>query len=123
MSRFVIRTLASGVKFDLKAANGQTIASSEVYATLAACRNGMESVRKNAATAHFEDLTADLPAPQPNPKFELYQDKGGLFRFRLRSRNGKTIAVSDAYVTKAGCKDGIHSVKAYASTAAVEEEF
>ena len=49
MSRFVIREVTSGVKFDLKATNGQVIAVSEDYTTREACENGMESVRKNAA--------------------------------------------------------------------------
>ena len=31
MSKFVIREVASGIKFDLKATNGQVIATSEVY--------------------------------------------------------------------------------------------
>ena len=40
MGKFVIRTVNSGIKFDLKATNGQVIATSEVYTTEAACRNG-----------------------------------------------------------------------------------
>ena len=46
MSKFVVRTVASGVKFDLKATNGQVIATSEVYDTKASCLSGIESVRK-----------------------------------------------------------------------------
>ncbi|MBR3703952.1 MAG: YegP family protein, partial [Oscillospiraceae bacterium] len=49
MGKFVIREVSSGVKFDLLAGNGQVIATSEVYTTRAACENGIESVRKNAA--------------------------------------------------------------------------
>ena len=48
MSKFVIRPVCSGVKFDLTAGNGQVIATSEVYETHAACVKGIESVRKNA---------------------------------------------------------------------------
>ena len=56
MSKFVIRSVQSGVKFDLRAANGQTIATSEVYRTRASCLKGIESVRKNADLAEiFED--------------------------------------------------------------------
>ena len=51
MGKFVIRNVASGMKFDLRAGNGETILTSEVYTTLAACRKGMESVRKNAPEA------------------------------------------------------------------------
>lgn len=122
MSRFVIRTLASGVKFDLKAANGQTIASSEVYATLAACRNGMESVRKNGPAAPVEDQTLPDFQVQPNPKFELYQDKAGRYRFRLKAKNGRIIAVSEGYAAKAACENGIESVRANAREAETATE-
>ncbi len=46
-----------------------------------------------------------------NPKFELYTDKGGSFRFRLKARNGQTILASEGYTSKSGCKNGIESVK------------
>ena len=122
MSRFVIRAVNSGIKFDLKAANGQTIATSEVYTTAAACRRGIESVRKNASIAGLEDQTADDHAVPLNPKFELYQDRAGEFRFRLRSRNGKIIAVSESYATRAGCLSGIESVQKNAPEAEIMEE-
>jgi len=48
MSKFVIRTVNSGIKFDLKATNGQVVLTSEVYTTEAACRKGIESIMKNA---------------------------------------------------------------------------
>ena len=54
MSRFVIREVASGIKFDLKATNGQVIATSEVYESKTACENGIASVRKNAPEADVE---------------------------------------------------------------------
>ena len=53
MSKFVVRTVASGVKFDLKATNGQVIATSEIYKTHAACIKGLASVRKNAPEAEI----------------------------------------------------------------------
>lgn len=46
-----------------------------------------------------------------NPKFELYTDKGGQYRFRLRARNGQVILSSEGYSSKSGCKNGIESVK------------
>lgn len=121
MAKFVIRKVATGFKFDLLAANGEKVLTSEVYSSRAACERGVSSVRKNAA-APLEDRTAEDFAPCPNPKFEVFQDRSCRFRFRLRSRNGKTIAVSDAYVTKAGCRDGIASVQRNAPGATVEEE-
>ena len=120
MGKFVIRTVSSGVKFDLKATNGQVIATSEVYTALASCKNGVESVRKNAPIANFEDQTEEGFATATNPKFEMYQDKAGEYRFRLKARNGQIIATSEGYTTKAACENGIASVRKNAPEAEVE---
>lgn len=122
MSRFVIRTVSSGVKFDLRAANGQTVLTSEVYNTEAACRKGIESVRKNAPAAKMENQTEEGYKVQTNPKFELYRDRAGEYRFRLKARNGAVIAVSDGYTTKAACRGGIESVIKNAGDAEVTGE-
>lgn len=111
MSKFVIEEVPTGYKFHLSAPNGQTIATSEVYKTAAACRKGIESVRKNAPGAPVADLTSPDSVAASNPRFELYKDKSGAFRFRLKSRNGKVIAVSQGYSTKAACENGIESVR------------
>lgn len=121
MAHFLIRAVPTGYKFDLKAANGQTVATSEVYETRAACRKGMESVRKSAIKAKLEDLTGEGCAAVTNPKFELYQDKGGDFRFRLKSRNGQVVAVSEGYTSKAACENGIESVRKSAPEAQIAE--
>jgi len=121
MSKFVIRRVPSGLKFDLYAANGQTILTSEVYTTEAACRKGLESIRKNAPKAKLEDQTEPDYKSLTNPKFELYRDKAGSYRFRLRARNGQIIGVSESYTGKAGCLNGIESVKKNALDAEIME--
>ena len=115
MSRFVIREVASGVKFDLKATNGQVILTSEVYKSEAACKSGIASVAKNAPIANVEDQTVEGFAACKHPKFEIYQDKAGEFRFRLKARNGQFIGISEGYVQKASCLNGIESVKTNAA--------
>ena len=122
MSKFVIRNVASGIKFDLKATNGQVIATSEVYTTEAACRNGIERVNKNAAVAKVENKTVEGFETVTNPKFEMYEDNAGEFRFRLKARNGEVIAVSEGYTAKASCLNGIESVIKNAPEAEVVEE-
>ena len=122
MGKFVIRNTKTGVKFDLKAGNGEVIATSEVYASQAACKNGVESVRKNAPVAAVEDQTVEGFAVEKHPKFEIYTDKAGEFRFRLKASNGQIIAVSEGYKAMAGCKNGIESVKKNAPEAAVVVE-
>ena len=55
-------------------------------------------------------------------KFELYKDKGGKFRFRLKASNGQVIATGEAYETKASAAKGIESVRKNASGAALDDQ-
>ena len=48
MGKFAIRKTNTGIKFDLKASNGEVIATSEVYSSPVACKKGVASVQKNA---------------------------------------------------------------------------
>jgi uncharacterized protein YegP (UPF0339 family) len=48
---------------------------------------------------------------EANPKFEIYTDKAGEFRFRLKAKNGQIIAVSEGYTAIAGCLKGVESVR------------
>lgn len=121
MGKFVVKATKIGFVFNLKACNGEVIATSEVYTTEAACMKGVESVRKNAAEAKLEDQTVAEVAAVTNPKFEMYTDKAGEFRFRLKARNGEIIAVSEGYKAKASCLNGIDSVRRNAPSAAVEK--
>lgn len=121
MGKFVMKEVASGVKFDLKAGNGEVIATSEVYTTEAACKNGIESVKKNAPVAGIEDLTAEEVVSVKNPKFEVYKDKAGEYRFRLKATNGQVIATGEGYKAKASCLNGIESVKKNVVDAPVEK--
>jgi uncharacterized protein YegP (UPF0339 family) len=122
MGKFAVKTVKTGIKFNLKANNGEIIAVSEVYTTKSACLNGIESVRKNAPIAPVEDQTVEGFAAETNPKFEVYVDKAGEFRFRLKARNGEIIAASEGYKAKASCLNGIESVKKNAPDAEVVEE-
>ena len=122
MGKFVIRETKTGIKFDLKAGNGEVIATSEVYSSEAACRNGVASVMKNAPVAAVENQTVEGYAIEKHPKFEIYADKAGEFRFRLKATNGQIIAVSEGYKAMASCLNGIESVKKNAVDAPVVEE-
>lgn len=119
MGKFLVQQASSGVKFVLKAGNGETIAVGERYSTEAACRNGIESVRVNAVAARLEDQTVPGYEPLRNPKFELYVDKAGEYRFRLNAKNGQNIAASQGYRSKASCLNGIESVRKNAPEAPV----
>lgn len=120
MGKFIVKTTNTGIKFDLKAGNGEVIATSEIYASKAACLNGIESV-KNSCAGGVEDQTIEGFEAVKHPKFEVYLDKGGEYRFRLKARNGEIIAVSEGYKAKASCLNGIESVKKNAPDAPTEE--
>ena len=111
MGKFVIKEVKTGFTFNLQAGNGEIIGVSEVYTTEKTCKNGIESVRKNAVIAKLEDQTVEGFEPVTNPKFEIYNDKKGEFRFRLKASNGEIILASEGYKAKASCKNGIESVR------------
>lgn len=121
MGKFILKKTNTGFKFDLKAGNGEVIATSEVYTTEAACRKGIESVKKNAPVAAVEDQTAEGFEKEKHPKFEIYTDKAGEYRFRLKATNGEIIATGEGYKAKAGCQNGIDSIKKNAPDAEIEE--
>ena len=116
--KFVITTAKNGeFTFNLKASNGEVIlTASETYTSMSACENGINSVKKNAL-AHIEDQTRE--ETQTNPKYELYQDKAGEFRFRLKAGNGQNIGKSEGYKAKASAKKGIASIGKNAPDASV----
>ena len=112
MGKFIIKAAKTGFTFSLKAGNGEVIATSgEVYNTIASVKDGVASVTKSAPTANLEDQTIEGFQTESNPKFEIYKDKSGEFRFRLKAKNGEIIAVSEGYVKKDSCKKGIASVR------------
>ena len=111
MGKFVLKPAKTGFVFNLKAGNGEIIAVSEVYTTEAAALKGIESVRKNSVEAKLEDQTVEGFEKVTNPKFEVYVDKAGEFRFRLKARNGEIIAVGEGYKAKASCLNGIDSIR------------
>lgn len=121
MGKFVIKKTNTGFTFSLKAGNGEIIAvGGEVYNTLASCKNGAESVAKNAPAANVEDQTVEGFEVQKHPKFEIYTDKAGEFRFRLKATNGQVICASEGYKKLASCKNGIESVRKNAADATFE---
>ena len=85
------------------------------------------SVGKNAAKCiaedRIEDKTLKNPEAKTCPKFEIYLDKAGLFRYRLFATNGESIAISeDGYKSKSGCINGMKSVSVNAIDAEIIDE-
>lgn len=97
MGKFVITTRKNGeFQFNLKASNGQVILASEGYTTKAACLNGIESVKKNAAD---------------DGRYDRLEAKNGKPYFNLKAANGQIIGSSEMYESTAARDNGIESVK------------
>lgn len=122
MGKFVVRSTEKGSRFNLVASNGQVIATSQTYKARRYCLQGIESVRVNAPVAAVEDQTKEDFAEEKCPKFQIYQDKAGEFRFRLLAKNGQSIAHSEGYTALKSCLNGIESVRKNAPDAEVEQE-
>ena len=121
MGKFVIKETSTGVKFDLKASNGEIIGTSEVYKSEKSCNAGIASVQKNAPIANLADTTVEPAVEAKCPKFEIYLDKAGEYRFRLKARNGEIILSSEGYKAKPSCENGIASVRKNAADAKIEK--
>lgn len=123
MGKIVIRKTDAGFSFRIKAGNGKVIGVSEVYTAKESCMKGINSVKKNAPIAPVENQTEENFAAAKCPKFEIYNDKAGEFRFRLKARNGEIIFASQGYADLSGCMNGIDSVRENsASEVSMEED-
>ena len=121
MGKFVIKTGKTGVRFNLLATNGQVIGTSEIYKSDNSCLNGIDSVKRCCAGG-IMDLTEEGAEAVKHPRFEVYNDKAGEFRFRLKARNGEIILSSEGYKEKKTCLNGIESVKKNAPEAETVRE-
>lgn len=122
MGKFTIREKNGKYSFRLKAGNGEIIATSQMYKSLKTCREGIQSVKNNAVIANVEDQTKEGFQVQKHPKFEVYADNAGEFRFRLKAKNGQNICASEGYTALKSCLNGIESVRKNAPEAKEEME-
>lgn len=121
MGSYEVKKSGDGLMFNLRAGNGEVIGTSEVYNSRDSLDTGVASVKKNAPVAPIEDQTTEGFEQKTCPKFEVFSDKAGKTRFRLKARNGKIIFASQAYASKQNCLAGIESVKMNAAEAAASE--
>ena len=108
MGKFVVTLRKDGeFQFSLKAGNGQTILSSQGYATKPSCLNGIESVRKNS---------------QDDARFDRKVSSNGKPFFNLTATNGQIIGNSEMYESEAARDNGIESVKKNAPDADLDDQ-
>ncbi len=117
--KFVITKTPKGFyRFSLLAANHEKVLTSQNYASLSNCKAGIEAIKRNALS-HIEDKTLKKKQEKKYPKYEIYFDNAGFYRYRMLAANGQNLAiVEDGYPTKQGCLSGIEAI----SRAAVEAE-
>lgn len=105
----IYKDKAGKFRFRLVAENGRTIATGEAYERRTSCINGIESIKKNIDSP-VEDTTTESQKI-PFPKYKIFKDKAGEFRFNLSASNGEVIATSEGYSSKEGCLNGISSIQ------------
>lgn len=109
--------------FNLYAANRVIVATSQIYSSSQSALTGIKSVIANAERANVEDQTLKQYSQQPYPKWEIYVDKGGQYRWRLLATNGSCILHSQGYTQKSTCKKGIESVIRTAKNAQIDKSY
>ena len=93
--------------FNLLAANGQIILSSEMYEAKPSALNGIESVKKNAADdGRYDRLTGKDDSPY----------------FTLKAGNGQVIGQSQMYSSEKARDNGIESVKTNGPIATTDDQ-
>lgn len=106
--KFVLADAASGrFRFNLKAANGQIVLTSQAYASKPGALNGIESVKKNAPM---------------DERYERRTAKDGSPYFVLMAANAQEIGRSQMYSSPTSMENGVESVKTNAPDAQIVDE-
>lgn len=122
--RFEIKKAKDGrFVFNLYAANHVIVATSQVYSSSTSAVNGIQSVINNADKAPIEDQSLKSYETYGYPKWEIYVDKGGQYRFRLYAANGSCICHSQGYTSKTNCKNGIDSIIRSSRNAEIDKSY
>jgi len=124
LARFEIKKAKDGrFVFNLFAPNRVIVATSQIYSSSTSAVNGIKSIAVNAPKAPIEDTSLKSFTPLGFPKWEIYVDKGGQYRFRLYAPNGSCIVHSQGYTSKASCKNGIASIVKNAPDAIIDKSY
>jgi uncharacterized protein YegP (UPF0339 family) len=100
--------------FNVKAANGEILGTSEFYPTKSNAERGARTVQALVREARKELRTQAAPTRE---RFELFTGEDGQTYFRLRAANGEILLGSEGYTTAAAARDGVDAVKTAAATA------
>lgn len=124
-AKFVYRKTDKGnYVYKLYSSNYRVIAiGGEPYSSLAAMKTGINSIIRNAADAPVEDQTLKKVVEQKCPKWEIYLDAKGEYRFRLKASNGNIVCITnDGYLSKPACKNGMQAIAKAAVNADIVQD-
>ena len=97
MGKIVIkRTSNDGYHFTIVANNGQVVGVSQTYKSLKSAKSGIESVKRNR-NSRVEDQTVPDYEELGFPKWQIFNDAAGEFRFRLVAMNGETVPYDEPF--------------------------
>ena len=128
MGKFVIYKTATGYNFSLYAANQVKLCNaSGVYKSINSAKALLDSISRVAGRCleqkRIADTTLQTPSESPCPKFELYLDKAGLYRFRLIAENGEMIAIcEEGYKSKQSAQNALRSMAENAANCEIVDE-
>ena len=123
MGKVIIkRTSNGGYHFTIVANNGQVVGVSQTYKSLKSAEAGIKSV-KNNRNSKVEDQTVPDYQELGFPKWQIFKDAAGDYRFRLVAMNGETVlAASEGYSRKDSAKKGMESVRNNVGSEVVVED-
>ncbi len=91
--------------WQLKASNGEILATSSDYTTKSGCLNGIDAFKETAKTG----------------KFYISKDKNNKFQYKLYSKHGRLLVVGEVYSSKALCNSAVNSVISFVEDAVIVE--
>lgn len=106
-AQYVMKTAKSGqTYFNLLAANGEVVLTSQMYSTKSSAKNGIRSVQANASESG---------------RYEECENTSGKHYFVVKAANHQIIGTSQAYKSKAAMQKGMKAVQKAGSTQKVED--
>ncbi len=106
----IYKDAAGKFRFRLLNNEGKIVAVGEAYEQHASCLNGIKSIQKNC-NSDVEDSTVENAPKLTNPKYQIFKDTAGEFRFHLKASNGEIIAESKGYGAKEECQRVLDAVR------------
>lgn len=101
--KYEVYQAGDGVKYNLKASNGEVLVSSEVYTTRDGVIKAIDAIKRNVETGEIR----------------VFADKHGNYKFKLTAGNHRVIAISAHYSTEKSAQRASESFKKFALTADV----